>query len=180
MKKRIFCYTMLLLAISGIINNTKAQQGFGGKIWAGFGSDYNIILKTTFGKHIQPPLFVGISTGLNSPIHSYKKGNKRGNVLAVPMLINVQYTPFRKFFLQPFLDVDLGGENTFASEWNDDIDKIDYQKYKLVGVLSPSIGVKIKILPRFALTFKGSMYLRGDATYYLSKQGYSYALGLEF
>lgn len=172
--------SLLFLIFVYVINlPIHAQKGYSGWVDIGFGSDYNLILYTAHGKFIQPNLFVGLGTGINAPVHNDERDGRSINILILPVFIDARYIPF-KSTVSPFLSVQLGGENTFIRPWTHLEDKPEQNSYKLVGIASPSIGLRVPLKKKLALNAKLSAHFRTSSTYNVSRLAYSYSLGIEF
>lgn len=157
----------------------KAQSQYAGRVDFGFGSDYNIILYTSHGKLINPNLYIGLGTGLNVPLFNYDKDGEKGDALAFPLSMDIQYIPL-KSKISPIICTRIGGENTIMTSWSEPYGHPVSRKYKLVGFVSPAIGVRMQLVGKFSINLKFSAYFRTASTYNISKQACSYSLGFEF
>lgn len=153
-----------------------AQTGYSGRLEMGINSDYNIMLNTTHGKYFNPNLFGGIGIGWAGPIYPIedKALGKEFNTTVYPVFVEAEYRLLKTRFF-PFISARLGGDNIFVNEW-----KSGESYYNLAGVFSPSIGLRLKIIDRFAFELKISSHFKTKETYGVSKQSYSYSIGLVF
>ncbi len=175
MKKTIFFLLILLASLT-----LNGQSKYAGRVDLGFGSDYNLTLYTAHGKLVTPNLFVGLGTGFNTPILPYEKeGVRQGDVVIVPLVLDVQFIPL-KSVVSPIISTQFGAENTFITKWSEPYGNPVTRNYKLVGVVSPSVGLRVRLVDKLALNFKFYAHFRTASTQAISKQAYSYSLGIEF
>lgn len=170
---------LILFLILSLASNLKAQSNYSGRVNLGFGSDYNLILHGSFGKFIKPNFYTGLGTGLNTPISNSEKDGIRANTYIIPLTIDLEYITL-KSKISPIISVEMGGENTFSSTSYEPYESSGSTKYKLVGVITPAVGARVKLVNDVALNLKFSAYFRTAETYNISQQAYAYSLGLEF
>lgn len=169
----------ILLFVILINTAINAQEGYLKRVESGFGSDYNLTFQTSYNKLLIPSVSAGLGIGVNIPISSYEKSEVVSSAIAFPMFVDVQYTPLRNR-VSPFLSLQFGGENTIKRRRFVAKNESAEKSYKLVGVLSPTIGGRIRIINKFAINVKFSRHFRTSSTCNISKQTYSYSLGVEF
>lgn len=158
--------------------NLLAQKVYSGRFELGFNSNYNITLSTTQGYFFKPDIFAGIGLGLNSSISPYKVNEKEINTIVCPVFLDGEYIPF-KSRVSPFVSAQLGIENIFIEEIKP-YGATNESEYELVGVFSPSIGLRIRLIKNFGINLRFSTHLRTKSIYNISKQSYSYAIGIIF
>lgn len=169
-----------LILFSFVYCKLSAQSGYSGRLDLGFGSDYDFRIYTAHGKFVKPNLFIGLGTGLTTPLFPYKEaGTNKGDVLIFPLVLEAQYIPF-KTRVSPFVSAQIGAENTLTTTWSKPYGSPVELNYKLVGIVSPSIGLRLRLINKLALSFKFSAHIRTSSTYNISQQALSYALGIEF
>ncbi|MDR1161935.1 MAG: hypothetical protein LBK45_06305, partial [Tannerellaceae bacterium] len=109
---------IILLLIVGDALSLCAQSGYVKEVSLGYGSDNNFIAGFSYSRSLGDYMLAGVSTGLNSPIKSYKLNGVEGDVLIFPMTTKFQYIPLRKK-CSPFAALQAGGENTISTRWID-------------------------------------------------------------
>ncbi|MGP1447993.1 MAG: hypothetical protein ACTTKO_10825 [Candidatus Limimorpha sp.] len=176
MKKVITLIFVFSLSISCFY----AQEGYSGRLGLGWGSDYNLMLNTCHGVYLKPCLFLGMGTGVSTPVHRHRnQDGTQSDTYVFPVFLEAQYIPF-KSKVAPFLSMQVGGENTWSMRYFPNGTEDPQNEYKLVGVASPALGVKLRLIDKTALYASFSAHFRTSATYSISQHAFSFSIGIEF
>ncbi|MDR1201443.1 MAG: hypothetical protein LBL58_07435 [Tannerellaceae bacterium] len=170
---------IILLVLSGDALSLCAQSEYMRELSVGYGSDKNFMADFSYSRFLGESMLIGLGAGLNSPIKSYEFNGLEGDVFILSMTTKFQYIPWRKK-CSPFAALQAGGENTILTRWIDSEGNKIERDYKLVGVLSPVAGVKYKATDKITFTIAFALSFRTSSTYSVSKQNYSFLIGIGF
>lgn len=157
------------------------KMKYSGSIEIGWGSDYNIILYTSHGVMISEKLYAGLCSGINTPMDAYRNDSVEvgGDITVIPMLVDVKYKFLNRGF-SPIASLRFGGENTINTIWTDPTRSLVNREYKLVGIISPSVGIRQRVGKCCGLTLNYSWHFRTSSTKTISRTANSITLGFEF